>query len=104
MDTRAYSHLFQALANETRMELIHHLRGGEKSVSELVDATGERQNSISYHLQCLTNCGFVTKEADGNERIYSLNDGVIGDVFRAIDQHIENHRDGLYTCDILEDD
>lgn len=104
MGETAYSHLFQALANETRMELIHRLRDGDKSVSELVEATGREQNSVSYHLKCLTNCGFVTREANGNERIYSLNGDVIENVFAAIDQHIENHRDGLYTCEVLEAD
>lgn len=103
MDARAYSQLFQALANEARMDLIAALQDSEKTVSELVDATGERQNSVSYHLKCLTNCGFVTREANGNERVYSLNGDVLDDVFTAIDGHIENHRQGLYTCEVLDD-
>lgn len=103
MDATVYSHLFQALANETRMAIIAELRDGSRNVSELVEATGREQNSVSYHLGCLTNCGFVTKEANGNKRQYSLNSDVLEDVFAAIGEHIENHRQGLYTCDVLED-
>ena len=102
MDATAYSHLFQALANETRMEIISELRDDDMNVSELAEATGREQNSVSYHLKCLMNCGFVTKEANGNERHYSLNGDVLENVFSPIDQHIENHRQGLYTCDVLE--
>lgn len=104
MDAEVYGKLFQALANETRMEVIDALRDGEKTVSELVEATGREQNVVSYHLTCLTNCGFAEKEVDGNERIYSLNSTVLDDLFDTIESHIENHRKGIYTCEILEDE
>lgn len=104
MDVAAYGKLFQALANETRIELIDALRDGDKSVSELVEATGREQNNVSYHLKCLTNCGFAEKEVNGNERIYSLNSTILDDLFGTIETHIENHRQGIYTCDILEDE
>lgn len=102
MDATAYSRLFQALANKTRMEIIAQLRDGDKNVTELVEAMGREQNSLSYHLKCLAHCGFVTKEANGNERRYSLNGTALEDVFTAIDQHIENHQQGLYTCEVLD--
>lgn len=104
MDAEVYGKLFQALANETRMELIDALRDGEKSVSELVEVTGREQNIVSYHLKCLTNCGFAKKEVHGNERIYSLNSTILEDLFGTIEAHIENHRQGIYTCEILEDE
>ena len=103
MAATAYSHLFQALANETRMEIVSELRDCDKNVTELVEATGREQNSVSYHLKCLMNCGFVTREANGNERRYSLNGDILENMFSAINEHIENHRQGLYTCEVLED-
>lgn len=104
MDSAVYAKLFQALANKNRMELIDALQDGEQSVSELVEATGREQNTVSYHLRCLTNCGFAEKEVQGNKRIYSLNSTIINDLFGTIEAHIENHRQGIYTCEILEDE
>lgn len=102
MDVKGYSHLFQALANETRMELVAVLRDDAKSVSELVEATGLEQNTVSYHLNCLTTCGFAEKEVKGNKRIYSLNSAILSDLLETIESHVENHRQGLYTCEVLE--
>jgi len=104
MDVEVYGKLFQALANETRMELIDALRAGEKSLGELVEATGREQNTVSYHLKCLTNCGFAEKEVHGNERIYSLNSTILDDLFDTIESHIDNHRQGIYTCELLEEE
>lgn len=104
MDAGVYGKLFQALANKTRMELIDALRDGDKTVSELVDATGRKQNTVSYHLRCLTNCGFAEKRTEGNHRVYSLNSTIVNDLFDTIETHIEHHRQGIYTCEILEDE
>ncbi len=104
MDERGYSHLFQALANETRMELVAVLRDDAQSVSELVEATGLEQNTVSYHLNCLTTCGFANKEVEGNKRIYSLNSAVLDELLGAIESHVDNHRKGIYTCEVLEEE
>ncbi|MDY6764562.1 MAG: metalloregulator ArsR/SmtB family transcription factor [Halobacteria archaeon] len=102
MDSEVYAKLFQALANEIRMELIEALQDGSKSVSELVEATDREQNTVSYHLRCLTNCGFAEREVRGNKRIYTLNSVILDDLFSTIETHIDNHRQGIYTCEILE--
>ncbi|MDY6770677.1 MAG: metalloregulator ArsR/SmtB family transcription factor [Candidatus Nanohaloarchaea archaeon] len=103
MDARVYARLFQALADETRMQVVEALRDGERSVNEIAAATGLAQNTVSYHLSCLTNCGFAEREVQGNERIYALNDAVVDDLFAAIEDHIDRHRNGILTCDVLEE-
>lgn len=102
MNLPVYARLFQALASENRMELLACLSEGEKTVTELVEETGEMQSKVSYHLKCLTNCGFVTWKTDGNRRIYSTNNRITDDLFAIMEAHIENHREGVYSCEILE--
>ncbi|MDY6789375.1 MAG: metalloregulator ArsR/SmtB family transcription factor [Candidatus Nanohaloarchaea archaeon] len=103
MDFGSYGQLFKALASETRLELIESLQGEAKTVNELVEETGRRQNKVSYHLKCLKSCGFVRAEAEGNQRIYKLVTDTQDRLFEAVDMHIQKHEEGINTCEILEE-
>jgi DNA-binding transcriptional ArsR family regulator len=63
---------FDTLADPTRRRLVEALRGGERSVGELVDRVEIRQSGVSRHLRILQVAGFVTVRADGQRRFYSL--------------------------------
>lgn len=44
-----------------------------RTVTELYEALGVKQNKISNDLKHLRECGYVTVEKQGNARLYSIN-------------------------------
>jgi DNA-binding transcriptional ArsR family regulator len=65
---------FKALGEPARLRLLNVLRGGEKTVTELMEATGLGQANVSKHLQLLHFMGFVTRRKSGLNVHYSLAD------------------------------
>lgn len=73
---------FKALGEPNRLAILSALRGGEMSVTELVDETGLGQANVSKHLNVLFRFGFVERRKDGLNVYYNLADK---DVFRICD-------------------
>jgi ArsR family transcriptional regulator, arsenate/arsenite/antimonite-responsive transcriptional repressor / arsenate reductase (thioredoxin) len=64
------------LAEPVRWRLVRELACGDQRVRELVAATGQPQNLVSYHLRQLREGGLVTARRssfDGRDTYYSLN-------------------------------
>lgn len=73
---------FKVLAEPARLNLLNELRGGEMSVSQLMEATGLGQANTSKHLRLLQSTGFVERRKEGLYVYYRLaND----DVFQLCD-------------------
>jgi len=70
---------FRALAEPARLQILNALRGGEKTVSQLVEETGLGQANVSKHLQVLHSMGFIARRKEGLFVYCSLIDK---DVFR----------------------
>ena len=72
------------------MAILDALRDGERTVSELVDATGQAQANVSRHLAVLHGAGFVVRRRDGafvrytvsDPQVYQLCDLVCGRIER----------------------
>ena len=65
---------FKALSEPARLQLLVCLRGGERSVTALVDETGLGQANVSKHLQMLHALRFVTRRKEGLHVYYALAD------------------------------
>ena len=65
---------FRALAEPTRLRILNTLRGGEMTVSELMEAAGLGQANVSKHLQLLYAQGFVERRKEGLFIFYRLAD------------------------------
>lgn len=65
---------FRALGEPARLAILHALQRGERTVSELVEATGFLQGTLSKHLQTLHDAGFVRRRRDGQFVYYALAD------------------------------
>ena len=65
---------FRALAEPTRLAILHALEGKERTVTELVEMTGLGQGNLSKHLQQLHSCGYVSRRRDGLFVHYALAD------------------------------
>ena len=63
---------FQVFSNESRLKIIGHLAGGEKSVGELADLLQLKEPTVSHHLAELKGIGLVSARAEGTMRIYRL--------------------------------
>jgi ArsR family transcriptional regulator len=63
---------FRALGEPARLRIVAALRAGERSVGELVEATGLGAANLSKHLQVLHASGFVTRRKDGLHVLYAL--------------------------------
>ena len=70
--TRSYAHLFQALADPTRLAVVQHLASGEHRVRDLVEHMGLAQSTISKHLSFLVECGLINARPEGRATWYSL--------------------------------
>ena len=68
---------FRALSEPARLSLLQRLLEGERSVGELVEASGLSQANVSKHLTTLTIAGFLVRRKDGTSVIYALADEVV---------------------------
>ena len=69
-----HAEICQALADTTRIALLYELGDGAKCVSELVEALGQPQPTVSRHLKTLRERGMVRAERQGAQVVYSLVD------------------------------
>ena len=75
---------FKAFAEPARLQVMYELKGGERTVSDLVTATGLGQANLSKHLQQLHAAGVVSRRKEGLFTYYALAD-----------------RDVLKMCDLM---
>ena len=88
---------FKALSEASRLKLIHALKGGELSVSELVAETGLTQANASRHLQVLIDTGVLKRRKEGlnvfyaiaDQGIFTLCETVCGSVQARLAQHVK---------------
>ena len=84
---------FQALSEPTRLSLLNHLRGSERSVGELAQLCGFTAANASRHLALLTKHGLVARESRGtsvyyriaDESVFALCDLVCGSIARQLE-------------------
>ncbi|WP_404408029.1 ArsR/SmtB family transcription factor [Jeotgalibacillus malaysiensis] len=72
MSDKNYIKVFQAIADEKRLEILKHLQGGAKTVGEIAEALSYLQPQTSKHLKILHEAGLVRVEAVANKRFYHL--------------------------------
>ena len=79
-DTARAARLFQALSDETRLEIISLLVDGERCVCDLTDTLDAAQSRLSFHLRVLKDAGLVTDRRDGRWSYYKLDREVFDEV------------------------
>ena len=75
MDKKLYelhAEICKTLANPKRLEIINSLKGGEKSVNELVNTVKVSQSNISQHLTTMRQKGIVSTRREGKSIYYKL--------------------------------
>jgi ArsR family transcriptional regulator len=64
--------VFKALADPTRIKIIHLLKFGELCVCEIISALDKPQPTVSHHLNILKKAGFLNWRKKGVWIHYSL--------------------------------
>ena len=90
--------LFRGLADPSRLAILEALRDGERTVSEIVAATGLSQPNASGHLACLRECGLVTGRQQGRFVRYTIADPRMDDVLRAAEGILADVAARVYAC------
>ena len=68
------------LVDPQRRALLDELRGGARSVGQLVEALGCSQPTASKHLRVLRTAGLVDVRKDAQRRIYALRPAPIAEI------------------------
>ena len=66
--------VFAALADPTRLRIFELIASGEKTVGEIVDQFSFKPPTISQHLQVLKQAKLVRVRAEGQKRIYTVDE------------------------------
>ena len=64
--------VFQILADPTRRRIVEALRGGERSVNEIVAMVDIGQPGVSRQLAIMQDADFVVVRPEGRRRLYAL--------------------------------
>jgi ArsR family transcriptional regulator len=67
-----HAEICRTLTHPVRLEVIDLLREGEKNVSQLVEAVGVPQGTLSRHLSTMRSKGVVSCRREGTSMYYSL--------------------------------
>lgn len=66
------THLFEALADDTRRQVLELLAEGERSAGELAAHFPIARPSVSRHLRVLRDAGLVTWRGEAQRRLYRV--------------------------------
>lgn len=102
-ETTIKARFFRGLSDPSRLSILEALRGGAKTVSDIVAATGLSQSNTSNHLSCLMDCGLVSREQKGRYVLYRLSDPRVEALLRLAEQLLADTARGVYECTRYEE-
>lgn len=79
----------KALADPTRLRLLHLLGEGERCVGDLVAEVGGTQANVSKHLAVLRSAGLVRSRRAGMNVCYALEEPVVLEICRLVSGCLE---------------
>lgn len=90
--------LFRGFGDPSRLKILESVRGGEMTVSAIVEQTGLSQSNVSNHLSCLRDCGLVTAEQLGKYVEYRLSDPRVNEILSLGETLLADVALGIYEC------
>jgi DNA-binding transcriptional ArsR family regulator len=79
----------KAIADPSRLAIMHMLCDGERNVTELVGMTGLTQANVSKHLRILREEGFVSYRRDHRRIFYDLSNELHKDICSLVCRSLE---------------
>lgn len=71
---------FKALSEPVRLRLLNLLMQGERSVGQLVEASGSGQANVSKHLALLRDAGMIAMRKEGLSTICYIADPIVAEL------------------------
>ena len=75
---------FALLSEPMRLKIMHAVCLEEKSVTQIVEATGATQTNVSRHLNRMHAAGAVSRRKDGNQVYYRVADETLVEMCRNV--------------------
>lgn len=94
----ARARYFRVLGDPTRLRILETLLTGERTVTQLIEATGAPQSRVSNHLACLKWCRLVSSERRGRQVVYRIEDPRVGGLLKLSRGLPIEQRDHLDEC------
>ncbi len=85
-----HADMCKTISNPRRQAILDTIRGGELTVSELIEKTGISQANLSQHLAILRSKGVVKTRRDGNNIYYSISNIKIIEAYDLISEVLED--------------
>ncbi|WP_228275558.1 ArsR/SmtB family transcription factor [Gracilibacillus oryzae] len=85
------SQTFKALADPTRIRILHLLFNGELSVSNIAETLDLNQSNVSHQLRFLKNLRLVKYRRDGKTIYYSQDDEHVMKILQQSIDHASHH-------------
>ena len=79
---------FKLLANPSRLAILQHICESERTVTELVEATGFKQANVSKQLGLLDRGGVLRRRVAGNNVWYVVADPLLPDLCRLVTESL----------------
>ena len=83
------ANIFNALGDETRLQIMHSIMDEPKTVTEIVSNTNVSQSCVSHQLKFLKELRLVKSERNGRCIYYSFNDDHIIDIITKAFEHVK---------------
>src|SRR3982751_2684227 len=93
---------FRAFGDPLRLTILELVARSERSVGEIVAATGQSQPKISNHLACLRWCGFMATRREHRRVYYSLADARVTAMLQRARGLLEDNAEHVACCSMLE--
>ena len=90
--------LFRGLADSTRLAILECFKEGEKSVTEIIKATGQNQSNVSNHLKCLLECGLLKNQRKGRNVYYALRNEDVTTLLEHTDKILHDIFQNIFYC------
>ncbi|MCC6966835.1 MAG: winged helix-turn-helix transcriptional regulator [Nitrospira sp.] len=84
--------LFHALADQTRLQILDELKGGERCVCELMDCLEAGQSRLSFHLKVLKDAGMIVDRREGRWMYYAVNTEAFAELDALVDSFTHTKR------------
>jgi DNA-binding transcriptional ArsR family regulator len=103
-DTEAADHVFAALADATRRDIVVRVLSQEESVSSLARRYAMSFAAVQKHVAVLERAALVTKRTSGRERLVSGNVDAVRAAARLLDEYEDIWRGRVDRIDGLLDE
>ncbi len=94
--------VLKAIADPTRLKILHCIQYGERCVSDILEAVGGSQANISKHLSVLKRAGLVASRREGLNVYYRIIDDGVFTICRNVCDSLELRLDRDHQSVVAE--